>query len=407
MDKLLGVFGQIGDTKVRQDDDYIDKLNHRYTTFILVIFAIVVSTKQYVGEPINCWCPAHFTDNHEDFTNKICWVSNTYYVPVQQKTIPEDNEAKERIGYYQWVPMILLCQALLFYLPCMVWRFFNNKAGIDVNNIVEASMTLQHTAYADTRDKTVRFMAKHLDRYLGSTRPYRKGACVNCRHFLSRNCCLICGRRYGNFLVFLYLFVKVLFVGNVIGQLFLLNAFLGTNYHAYGYEVLLRLLRAEDWTFSERFPRVTLCDFNIRNLGNIHRHTVQCVLPINLFNEKIYIFIWFWFMFVTISNVISFITWLARIIFRVDQVRYIKQHLRALDKIDKKTDKRLTSKFVTGYLRQDGVLVMRLIGINANELVVADLIAELWNQFRLTHPAATYNHHDGNGLRRSDDIVGV
>lgn len=77
---------------------------------------------------------------------------------LDAQVLPEDHEPKEMIGYYQWVPLILLCQALLFYLPCMVWRFLNNKAGIDVNNIVEAAFALQHTAYAESRDKTVRYM---------------------------------------------------------------------------------------------------------------------------------------------------------------------------------------------------------------------------------------------------------
>ena len=321
-------------------------------------------------------------------------MSNTYFVPFKTKRLPESEEPKEMIGYYQWVPMILLSQALLFYLPCMVWRFLNNKAGIDVNNIVEAAIALQHTAYAESRDKTIRYMTKHLDRYLTSTREYRRGCLVNCKHFVSRNCCLVCGRRYGNYLVFLYLGVKFLYLVNLIGQLFMLNAFLGTDYHVYGIQVVYRMIQQENWTVSERFPRVTLCDFQIRQLGNIHRHTVQCVLPINLFNEKIFIFIWFWFIFCSLSTLVSLITWLTRCIFRLDQIRYVKRHLRAMDRFDKNDDKKVGAKFVTEYLRQDGILILRLVGINANDLVVSELMAELWNHYRTSQPLLTRNRRD-------------
>jgi len=35
---------------VRDDDSYIDRLSHRYTVAICVLFAIIVSTKQYAGK---------------------------------------------------------------------------------------------------------------------------------------------------------------------------------------------------------------------------------------------------------------------------------------------------------------------------------------------------------------------
>ena len=381
MDALLGAASQIGGINVRCDDDIIDRLNHQYTTFVIVVFAIVVSTKQYVGDPIHCWCPAHFTDNHEDFTNKICWVTNTYYLPYKQRVIPGPDDPRNHIiSYYQWVPSILLVQALMFYLPCMVWRFLNSGSGIDVNNIVESSLKCQHTGFEDIRDKTLAYIVRILDRYF-SSQSNNKGCCAGCKRVLSRDLCLLCGRKYGNYLIVLYLFVKILYLVNVVGQLFMLNAFLGTGYHVYGFDVLRKLLNNEDFTSSARFPRVTMCDFKVRQLGNIHPHTVQCVLPINMFNEKIFIFIWFWFVFVSIMTAINLAMWATRCIFRLDQVRYIKHHLKAFGRVNKHTDKKQVTLFVLDYLKNDGVFVMRLVSKNTNSLVVAEIVSRLWDRY--------------------------
>ena len=41
----------------------------------VVMTSIIVGVKQYVGAPIDCWCPAQFTQSHVDYTNVICWVN--------------------------------------------------------------------------------------------------------------------------------------------------------------------------------------------------------------------------------------------------------------------------------------------------------------------------------------------
>jgi hypothetical protein len=86
------------------------------------------------------------------------------------------------------------------------------------------------------------------------------------------------------------------------------------------------------------FPSITLCDFSIRQMANIHQHTVQCVLPINLFNEKIYIFLWFWFVFLAASTAFSFARWIWVIGFRYSRIRYIRKQLKIMDKLNRDSD---------------------------------------------------------------------
>jgi len=71
MDGIISAAARVTKVHLRNDDDMVDRLHHRYTVLFLVIFTAVVSTTQYVGDPISCWCPAYFTENHVDYTNKV------------------------------------------------------------------------------------------------------------------------------------------------------------------------------------------------------------------------------------------------------------------------------------------------------------------------------------------------
>lgn len=88
----------------RFDEDAVDRLNHKYSTIIFCILAIVVTTNQYVGEIIKCWSPAQFPESWIEYTNSICWISNTYYVPISESDIL--SAPRKEIVYYQWVALV-------------------------------------------------------------------------------------------------------------------------------------------------------------------------------------------------------------------------------------------------------------------------------------------------------------
>ncbi|XP_076456949.1 innexin unc-9-like isoform X2 [Babylonia areolata] len=381
LDSVLGSFATYARLKGRYDDDWIDRLNHLYTTIILIIFTIVVSTKQYVGEPIHCWCPAQFEESQVDYTNNVCWISNTYHVAFEDVPPRHSRPHEGEIGYYQWVPMILLFQALLFKVPCILWRILTASAGVNLDKIVTLAAETAYVA-PDERDRTIKHIVRYMDRWIESAREYRSGCFIRLRQQVSKYCCLVWGKRYGNYLVTIYMFIKLLYLTNAIGQLFILNEFLGTNYNVYGFEVMDHLAKGIDWSESPRFPRVTHCYFEIRQMQNVHQYTVQCVLPINLFNEKIFIFIWFWLVFVSTLSAANFLIWVYNMIFHQHRLRYLKKFLRINDCYKSELDKKMAVKFAEQYLRQDGIFVLRLVGKNANDVLVSELILQLWNHYR-------------------------
>ena len=190
--------------------------------------------------------------------------------------------------------------------------------------------------------------------------------------------------RFGAYLSVLYIVTKVLYLVNALGQLFLLDWWLGTNYSLYGFHMVRWMVTDHDWTNSPfvAFPRVTMCDFNVRRVGNIHRYTIQCTLPINLYNEKIFTFLWFWIVAMVLLSLYSLVIWIARAASHTDKFNYIHGHLKWLKRLEGPEDRDLARDFTRKYLRADGIFLLRLIGHNTNTLTVSEIIGSMWDQWR-------------------------
>ncbi|KAH7696064.1 inx-13, partial [Aphelenchoides avenae] len=116
-------------TRIRrsyQSNDIIDRLNYQYTAVIISLSAITLAATQYVGKPIQCWVPAEYTGSWEKYAETYCFVKGSYFLP-EQDDIDHSYSQREKvyIGYYQWVPLVLAAQAVLFYLPSFIWKALN------------------------------------------------------------------------------------------------------------------------------------------------------------------------------------------------------------------------------------------------------------------------------------------
>ncbi|CAF0734605.1 unnamed protein product [Didymodactylos carnosus] len=378
------------------DDVFIDRLNHRYTVTAILVFAGIVTTQQYFGSPISCW----FTGSYEKYANDICWIMNTYYVPMNDD-IPhsETRRYEKMLKYYQWSPFILMFMALCFYFPRMLWRTLNNKSGLDIENLVGAAMDQEKAEKYEEKQKTIEYIVGSIRHYV-ENRYNSRLTPLSAQHNLThgkkqpenllkkfgRIIFFWTSRRLSCYLVVLFTVVKLLYFTNSVIQIFLLNAFLGNDYHLFGFEVLNKFVRGQDWGESKRFPRVTLCDFHIREIGIVHRYTVQCVLPINLFNEKIFLALWFWILLLAAFNIGDLLAWLSRVIRADSRTYYVRKKLAMTrsttdgDKSD--NDKIIANEFVQNYLQEDGCFALRLIARNGQDLIVGDIVRELYNGFK-------------------------
>jgi len=105
---------------------------------------------------------------------------------------------------------------------------------------------------------------------------------------------------------------------------------------------LTGLLRGEEWRESVVFPRVILCDFSIRRLANPQQHTVQCVIMLNLINEKsvhfhafqtfsppnqTYFFLHFWFLLIGFVTLVNFLYYLAMLMLPSLRTSFVKKNI--------------------------------------------------------------------------------
>lgn len=366
------------------DDSRVHLLNRLYCVIVLIVFVVVVSAKQYVGEPIQCWCPAVFEKSHVSYTNYYCWVSNTYYVDFNNP-LPIEREVRieEEIEYYQWVPLIFLLQAMLFYMPRMVWKRFGGYSYINVKKMLqqaEEAVFLTHSERDEALNDIVDYLHKYIKIRNCVSSPYQRMEKVK---YKMANI----GIHYGNYLCFLFMVTSFLYLTNSVVQIILVDTFLGNDFKTLGFHFLSDLFKGKAFEDHNRFPRVTFCDLQIRQMSNVQTWTVQCSLPINLFNEKLFCINWLMLVAMILINSTNFLYNLVSIFLPFRNRNYVRKFLDLEDirtgrpDTSPEDDAKIENDFVFHYLRHDGVFLIWFLSNKTNQVIAADIVIKLWKKF--------------------------
>lgn len=84
---------------------------------------------------------------YRHFINNYCWVRGTYYAvqTYDDRVFSFQPTENNLIYYYQWVPLFLLIQALLLYIPYILWNFLVHRLvdNADFYSILVAAKQLE------------------------------------------------------------------------------------------------------------------------------------------------------------------------------------------------------------------------------------------------------------------------
>ncbi|CAC5373459.1 inx [Mytilus coruscus] len=388
------------------DDSRIHLLNRLYCVVVLIVFVVIVSAKQYVGEPIQCWCPAVFEKSHVAYTNNYCWVSNTYYVDFES-SLPIEREIRvdKEIEYYQWVPLIFLLQALLFYMPRMVWKRFGGGSYINVKQILRRADEAVFMTHSE-RDEALNDIVMYLDKYIKVrnciSSPYKKMEKVKTKMANA-------GVHYGNYLCFLFMVTSFLYLANAVAQIILVDAFLGNDFKTLGFHFLKSLFSGKSFEDHLRFPRVTFCDLDVRQMTNVQTWTVQCSLPINLFNEKIFCINWMMLVSMVLINGTSFLYNLVAIFLPFRNRNYVRKFLDMEGIRDGRPEESpeyeetLQHNFVFEYLRHDGVFLIWFVSNKTNQVIASEIVIKLWKNYVKSEKFKEQNKGLGIEMKRNNE----
>ncbi|CAG2114964.1 unnamed protein product [Medioppia subpectinata] len=247
-------------------DESVFRLHSLYTTALLLFFFVVITTKQIAGEPIDC--DSNRGGVKESVLNTYCLIHNTYLIqsgfnnelgvlsahPGVRADLGDDQTVQ--YYYYQWIWFIFFIEAVFFYTPRWVWKSWESGT------------------MAQILSKSKTYAVERLNYDQKSNQSYATR----------------------------YMFCLILALFNVCIQALIINSVVGGEFLTYGSNVFNFITDEPEKRRDEMakvFPRMAKCQFRkYGSSGSIQTFDALCILPLNMYNEKIFVFLWFWFILV-------------------------------------------------------------------------------------------------------------
>jgi len=335
-------------------DNNIFRLHYKATFIVLVTCSLLVTSRQYIGDPIDCIVE----EIPQNVMDTYCWIHSTYSVTDKVggtvgadvahpgvATPQGDGGGRKYHKYYQWVCFTLFFQALLFYVPRYMWKTW--EAGKLKMLVQDMNVPIIDSDAKEDRKKIL------VDYF-------------------------ITNKHNHDFYAFKFFLCELLNFVNVIGQIWLMDVFLGGEFTTYGSDVVAMTEISPEKRvdpMAKVFPKMTKCEFHkFGSSGTVEKLDALCVLPLNIINEKIYVFLWFWFIIVAIVTAIQ-------VIYRgvtLFSPKLREMLLKTRSRLSKETEvNSICRKFRLG----DWFLLYQL-GKNIDALVFKEFLSDLYKEMR-------------------------
>ncbi|KAJ1358126.1 hypothetical protein KIN20_016440 [Parelaphostrongylus tenuis] len=269
-------------------------------------------------------------------------------------------------------------------MPNLLWTYMQSWLYVDMSMVVTESLELNMERCSSDRLSKLKNIADYIFSYFYYRKIARCGFVSSLFHLS------------GVATVF-YIVTKILYLLNALIQFYLITFFLGFPDMHWGLKIMFTLLKQQ---FSSRviggvrgfdgrlshfpyFPLEVGCNYTkMANNDNLHISSIQCIIPLNYINEKLFMFLWLWIVIlilITSVNIVLFVGSIMNKSRRQDAIHSVLEEINDDGLMNIKDN--FVHKFIHSFMGADGVLLMRFIAAKAGPLTCRDVMREVWLKY--------------------------